>query len=141
VLRPRLGAQREAAASRRGSLNAYDLAALLDRHEAAFDTDDTFDALAQAEAARSAAAEITAGLSQSRTTGDHEAAKDLRDRAYSHLARQVADVREAGRYAFRKEPRRAAAFGSAYMRKAKARSRRRANGRADGEAVAGPAEA
>jgi hypothetical protein len=118
-----------------------DLAALLGRHEAGFDADDTFDAPAQAEGARSMAAEITAGLSQSRTTGDHEAAKDLRDRAYSHLAKQVADVREAGRYAFRKEPRRAAAFGSAYMRKAKARSRRRANGRADGEAVAGPAEA
>lgn len=61
--------------------------------------------------------------------GDHEAAKQLRDRAYSHLAKLVADVREAGRYAFRKEPQRAAAFGSAYLRRLKARSRRKAGER------------
>ncbi|MCX4239387.1 hypothetical protein [Paraliomyxa miuraensis] len=102
------------------------LAALLGKHPSAFDGDDTFDAPEQAEAARSVAEEITAGLAESRTTGDHEAAKVLRDRAYTHLAKRVADLREAGRYAFRKEPRRAAVFGSAYMRRAKARSRRRA---------------
>jgi hypothetical protein len=111
-----------------------DLAALVDQYEDAFDGDETFDAPAQAEAARGAAAEITAGLSESRTLGDHETAKLLRDRAYSHLAKLVADVREAGRYAFRKEPRRAVAFGSAYMRKAKTRSRRRSGTRANGEA-------
>ena len=115
-----------------------DLAALLGVQEAAFDGDDTFDAPAKAEAARSAAAEITAGLSESRTLGDHEAAKLLRDQAYSHLAKLVADVREAGRYAFRKEPRRATAFGSAYMRKAKARSRRRAGEPEGTEAATSP---
>ena len=83
----------------------------------------------------------TAGLSESRVLGDHEAAKLLRDRAFTHLAKLVADVREAGRYAFRKEPRRAAAFGSAYMRKAKARSRRRAGERSNGEPVVAPTEA
>lgn len=118
-----------------------DVAALIGQHEAAFDGDDTFDAAARAESARSAAADITAGLSASRTLGDHEATKLLRDQAYTHLAKLVADVREAGRYAFRKEPRRAAAFASAYMRKAKARSRRRAGERADVEPEVSTAEA
>lgn len=118
-----------------------DLAALLGVQEAAFDGDETFDARAKAEAARGAATEITAGLSESRTLGDHEAAKLLRDQAYSHLAKLVAEVREAGRYAFRKEPRRAAAFGSAYMRKAKARSRRRAGKREKADATTSPTEA
>ena len=102
------------------------LAALLDKHEAAFDADETFEAAEGAEAARSTAEEITAGLSEARTPGDHEAAKVLRDRAYTHLAKLVTEIREAGRYAFRKDPRRALAFGSAYMRRAKSRSRRRA---------------
>jgi hypothetical protein len=118
-----------------------DVAALINQHEAAFDGDDTFDAAERAESARSTAADITAGLSASRTLGDHEAAKLLRDQAYTHLAKLVSDVREAGRYAFRKEPRRAAAFGSAYVRKAKARSRRRANERIDAETEASTAEA
>lgn len=118
-----------------------DLSALIRQQEAAFDGDETFDAAAQAEAASSSASEITAGLSESRTLGDHEAAKQLRDRAYSHLAKLVADVREAGRYAFRKEPQRAAAFGSAYLRRLKARSRRKAGERATGETPPSPTDA
>ena len=119
-----------------------DIAALIERYEAAFDADETFDAPAVAEAARSAAAELTAGLSESRTPGDHQAAKDLRDRAYSYLAKQVTDVREAGRYAFRKESRRAAAFGSAYLRKVKAKSRsRRRAAQQDGHESETPADA
>lgn len=118
-----------------------DLAELLDRQAAAFDGDDTFDAAAKAEAARTSASEITAGLSESRVLGDHEAAKLLRDRAFTHLAKLVADVREAGRYAFRKDSRRAAAFSSAYMRKAKARSRRRTGERNNGEPVTPATEA
>lgn len=118
-----------------------DLSALILQHEPAFGGDETFDAAAQAEAARSAAAELTAGLSESRLLGDHEAAKQLRDRAYSHMARLVADVREAGRYAFRKEPPRAAAFGSAYLRRLKARSRRKASERSGGETVASTTDA
>ncbi len=117
-----------------------DLAALIDRQAAAFDGDETFDAAAKAEVARTTASEITAGLSESRVLGDHEAAKLVRDRAYTHLSKLVADVREAGRYAFRKDPRRAAAFGSAYMRKAKARSRRRAGERSNGVSVGAPTE-
>src|SRR5690606_19132231 len=109
------------------------LAALLGQHESAFDDDETLDAPAQAEAARSTAEEITAGLSELRTAGDHEAAKILRDRAHTHLATLVGDLREAGRYAFRKEPQRAAVFGSEYQRRAHARARRRAASRAAGE--------
>lgn len=118
-----------------------DLSALILQQEAAFDGDETFDAAAQAEAARSSASEITAGLSESRTQGDHETAKQLRDRAYSHLAKLVADVREAGRYAFRKEPQRAAVFGSAYLRRLKARSRRKAGERVTSETVASTTDA
>lgn len=107
-----------------------DLAMLIGRHEAAFDGDDTFDAAAQAEASRSTAAEISAGLSEARTPGDHQSAKLLRDRAYTHLDGLMTELREAGRYAFRKEPQRAAAFTSEHLRRERRRARRRATARA-----------
>lgn len=118
-----------------------DLSALIRRHTAAFASDGTFDAAAQAEAARSSAAAITAGLSESRAQSDHDAALQLRNRAYTHMAKLVAVVREAGRYAFRKDPQRAAVFGSAYLRKLKARSRRKASERAGGEATGSSTDA
>lgn len=93
-----------------------DLAALLDRHEAAFDADEAFDAPAQAEAARCVAEQLTAEQDEPRATTNHDATKALRDRAYTYLAALVSELREAGRDAFRKEPQRAAAFGSACRR-------------------------
>jgi len=113
-----------------------DLAALIRAHAAAFDHDATFDAPAQAEAARSAAAEIAAGRSDAHAQRDRKAAKDLRDRAHVHMAALVAEIREAGRYAFRKEPQRLVAFGSTYLRKVKARSRRKSSERNGSEAIA-----
>ena len=113
-----------------------DLATLVERHVDAFASDETFDAPTQAEAARSSAAEISAGLSEGKTPGDHQAAKQLRDRAFTHMDRLVTELREAGRYAFRKEPRRAAAFASEHLRKERKKARRRAASRAtDGEAA------
>jgi hypothetical protein len=106
-----------------------DLAMLIGRHETAFDGDETFDVATQAEAARSMAGEISAGLSEGKTPGDHQAAKLLRDRAFTHMDRLMTELREAGRYAFRKEPRRAAAFASEHLRKERRKARRRAASR------------
>lgn len=50
-------------------------------------------------------------------------AKDLRDRAFAHLDELVSDLREAGRYAFRKDPARKKHFGSAYRRRHRAHKR------------------
>lgn len=117
-----------------------DVATLIERHEEAFAGDETFDATAKAEEARSSAAEISAGLSEGKTPGDHQAAKRLRDRAFTHMDRIVTELREAGRYAFRKEPRRAAAFASEHLRKERKKARRRAAARATGgEATPGAA--
>lgn len=101
-----------------------DLAALASLHLQRFVADQTFDPVAQSEAARSLAAEIRAGLSESRQTTPQDAAKELRDRAYTYLDDLSARVREAGRYVFRRDPVTAARFGSAYKR----RKRRRAGG-------------
>lgn len=104
-----------------------DLAALLTQHVPSFEADQSFDAPAQAEAARGLAAEIRAGVSQSRDASAQQGAKSLRDRAFTHLDDLSARVREAGRYAFRGEPATAARFTSAYKR----RKRRRAAGGAE----------
>ena len=102
-----------------------DLAMLIDLHPEAFDADGTFDAAAQAEQARALASEIAVGLAEDRASADQQAAKLLRDRAFTHLEELVADIRSAGRYAFRDVPRRLVAFASAYRR----RRRRSALGR------------
>jgi class 3 adenylate cyclase len=83
--------------------------------------------------------EITAGLSDARIPGEQEATKLLRDRAFTHLDRLVIDLRKAGRYAFRKEPERAAAFASDYLRRVRAKARRRAGERVETAAAAAAA--
>lgn len=102
-----------------------DLATLVERHPPHFALDDTFDALAQAEAARSVASEIAEGLADDRADGNHRDAKRLRDRAFTHLDGIVTDIRAAGRYAFRDAPRRAAIFASRYLRRRRRAHRRR----------------
>jgi len=118
------------------------LATLVDRNLPAFEVDETFDAPAQAEAARSAAAELAAGLSEARLPDDRLATRLLRDQAFTHLATRVAALREAGRYAYRHEPERAAAFASDHRRgRARKRRRARAKGRRElEEAVRAAAE-
>jgi hypothetical protein len=105
-----------------------DLATLVDHHRPAFERDASFDAPTQAEAARSLATQITVGLSTARSARHRDQLKLTRDRAYTHLAGLVTHLREAGRYAFRNEPERAAAFASDH-RRARERKRRRASTR------------
>ncbi len=103
-----------------------DLAALVDRNLETFESDTTFAAEHQVEAARSTAKTIQAGLSHARLARTHDESKELRDRAYTYLAARVSAVREAGRYAFKNEAGMVARFGSSYARaKERRRSRKR----------------
>ncbi|MEM9458517.1 MAG: hypothetical protein AAGF11_30345 [Myxococcota bacterium] len=110
----------------------HDLATIIEHHRTAFDRDESFDAPQQAEAAHALAHAIATG--EGRAWADQEPAdlKRLRDQAYTHLARLVTHLREAGRYAFRNEPQRAAGFASAH-RRTRERKRRRATGAAPNE--------
>ncbi len=116
-----------------------DLAELVERHRPAFAADQSFNADEAPELARSLAAEIEAGLSSERLSTSQAAAKLLRDRAYTYLDDLVAELREAGRYAFRKDSAVAARFASAYLRRKRRRSRRAAV--ADGAGVVASGEA
>jgi len=102
-----------------------DLATLIAHHQDHFDGDQTFDAPAQAEAARSLALDIAEGSAQGRASEDQDELRRLRDRAVLHLDRLVSDVRRAGRYAFRDDPRRAGDFSSDYLRRRRKAAQRR----------------
>jgi len=99
-----------------------DLASLVDDRRPAFELDTTFDPEAKAEAARSSASDLEAGLTAERLRDDQAKSKDTRDRAYTYLAGQVGEIREAGRYAFRDDAEMKARFASTYLR-AKRRKR------------------
>jgi hypothetical protein len=99
-----------------------DLAMLIVQYLPAFASDQSFDAPARAEEARTLGAEIRAGLSQTRQPGAQEASKDLRDRAFSYLDDLKTRVRESARYAYRKEPAFSARFASAYKRRLRRRA-------------------
>ena len=102
-----------------------DIAHLIDSRPAAFELDTTFDAALQAETARLLAGEIEAGLSGERLRDDQEQARDLRDRAYTHLDEIVDEIRAAGRYAYRNDPDLRLRFGSHYLRRRRARQESR----------------
>lgn len=104
-----------------------DLAELVTRRREAFKGDSTFDPRRAADEARSLAADLAASTSGERVVKEQLGPKDLRDRAYTLLDDVVAEVREAGQYAFRDDPRLRRQFTSAYLR----RRRRRANGELD----------
>ena len=99
-----------------------DLATLIVQHLPAFASDQSFDAPARAEEARTLAAEIRAGLSKSRQPGAQEASKDLRDRAFSYLDDLKTRVRESARYAYRRDPAFSARFASAHKRRLRRRA-------------------
>jgi hypothetical protein len=99
-----------------------DLAMLIVQYLPAFASDQSFDAPARAEEARTLGAEIRAGLSQTRQPGAQDASKDLRDRAFSYLDDLTSRVRESARYAYRKEPAFSARFASAYKRRLRRRA-------------------
>ncbi len=105
-----------------------------DADQGRFDGDQTFDAPAQAEAARSLALVIAEGSAQGRASVDQQELRRLRDRAVLHLDRLVGDVRRAGRYAFRGNPQRAGEFSSDYLRRRRRAAQRR---RSEGKEVHG----
>jgi hypothetical protein len=109
-----------------------DLAQLVETHQDKFGADQTFDAAGRIEEARRVASDIRAGLSTTRLSVDQEQARSVRDEAYLKLAGVLAAIRDAGRYAFRKEPAVAARFGSAYLRRKRA-ARRNGAGEAAAE--------
>jgi hypothetical protein len=100
-----------------------DLAELIERKRAAFERDETFDVAASAEEARTLSSEISAGVGAARLESDAATARALRDRAYTHMAEVVGEIREAGRHAYRHEPRMQRYFTSRYLeRKRRARA-------------------
>jgi hypothetical protein len=102
----------------------HDTGELIERKPEAFAADTTFDARAAVEEARSLAAEISAGTSNERIDTTQAATKDLRDRAFTHLTGLVSEIREAGRYAHRKNAALAKRFASRYERARRTRARR-----------------
>jgi hypothetical protein len=110
-----------------------DAAALIESRADAFANDKSFDLEAIVERARSTASDIRAGLSPTRAKSKPDDAKLLRDRASTYLDARMTTIREAGRYAFRKEPAVRARFASAYQRR---KRRRRTQVAAEAEAPA-----
>lgn len=103
----------------------HDLAVLVRANLPAFESDQTFDAPAEAEQALALSQEIGEGLSQARTSTTQRQAVGLRDRAATHLDDVVGEIREAGRYAFRGVAEMEGRFGSAYIRRRTRTYRRR----------------
>jgi hypothetical protein len=110
-----------------------DLAELIERKRAAFARDETFDVATSVEEARALSSEISAGVGAARLESDAATARGLRDRAYTHMAEVVGEVREAGRHAYRHEPPMQRYFTSRYLER-----KRRAHAAAQPKA---PAEA
>ena len=94
-----------------------DLARLIETRKAAFDQDASFDAPTRVREAQGMAERLQTGVSQEKLVADQIRAKELRDRAFTYLYDQVSAMREAGRYAFRKDPSLVAKFGSPYFRR------------------------
>ncbi len=98
-----------------------DLAQLIQHRSAAFAEDQTFDAAATVQQARALAGDLQAGVAAEKLTTEQNEAKDLRDRAYTYVAGRVAQIREAGRYAFRDDAALTRKFASAYRRRQRRR--------------------
>ena len=90
------------------------LSRMLETRVASFDNDLSFDAPEQAERARLLAAEIRDGLPPPSIERRQIKAKEIRDRAYSLLDDAMHYLRDAGAYAFRREPELRALFSSIY---------------------------
>lgn len=110
------------------------LAALTEKHSAPIEAVGA-SAKANAERARRCARELEAHVAARRTADREEvAARELRDRVATLLADAIGEVRAAGAYVFRKEPRTLAKFRSAYGAAKSARARARARTNAEGTA-------
>lgn len=95
----------------------HDLGQLIEARAAAFAKDKTFDAQASAKQARDASGNLEAGVSAEQLAADQAEAKELRDRAFTHLYELVDTVREAGRYAHDRDDPVRKGFASDYYRR------------------------
>jgi hypothetical protein len=102
----------------------HDLAELITQNVTHFAADTTFDAAERAATASSLASELRLAVSAATVTSDQAAAKDLRDRAYSHLDDVLANLRAAGRYAYEDDPATQTKFSSAYLRRRRQRNKK-----------------
>jgi len=110
------------------------LAELFERKREAFASDQSIDVAARSEEARLLASELAAGVSTERLDTDQASAVDLRNRASTLLDQLVGSLREAGRYAFRRDANVLPRFSSPYLRRKGQRARSLAAQRAEAAA-------
>jgi hypothetical protein len=98
------------------------LADLCEGNRAAFARDQLFDLEGSITAARQQADALRQVLSSARLDDEQLRARDLRDRAWTHLNGLLTELRQAGRYAWQSDAEMSARFTSPYLRR---RPRRR----------------
>jgi outer membrane lipopolysaccharide assembly protein LptE/RlpB len=86
------------------------LAQILEENHKSFSTDKSFDAKAQAKAARAAADTLLEAVADRRPTLSRADAMSLRNRAWTYFERTFQELRDAAQYAFRKHPDKLALF-------------------------------
>jgi hypothetical protein len=114
-----------------GVQDLHDLAHLVEKNLPAFAADESFDAAAAVAEVRHVAKVLSTEISGGRTDTASEDRMLLRDRAFTYLDQLVAEIRAAGRYAFRHNPRMSRRFSSRTQR-----MRRRSSGTPATPAVA-----
>ena len=95
----------------------FDLAAVYEGRFDAFAADQSFDAPARVAEARAVAQELSQSVSDERHDPQPAGTREMRDRAFTYLDDLVSQIREAGRYVFRRQPEIARHFTSRYRRR------------------------
>lgn len=95
----------------------FNLATALESRAGLFALDPRFDPAAQAAEARRVARDLSEAISESRQDTERPRLRAERDRAFAELNATVREIRAAGRYVFRGEPRLARHFTSAPRRR------------------------
>jgi hypothetical protein len=95
----------------------FDLATVYDGRLDAFGADQSFDAPARVAEARAVAQELSQSISDERLDPQPAGTREMRDRAFTYLDDLVSQIREAGRYVFRRQPEVARHFSSRYRRR------------------------
>jgi hypothetical protein len=106
----------------------FDLAVVFTKYAASFEADRSFDAEASVREARDLGRRLSLAVSEMRLGTEATAARELRDRAYSYLDELVAEVRLAGRYAYREDAEALRLFASRYLRMRRSQSARSGDG-------------
>jgi hypothetical protein len=105
----------------------FDLAVVFRKYAVAFDADRSFDVDASVLEARALGRRLSLAVSEARLGTAATVTRELRDRAFSSMAELVAEIRLAGRYAYRDDAESARLFASRFLRKRRARRRRGAD--------------